>query len=363
MQKVLILTTSFGGGHKSVAAALKRDLEENHNLEVKIIDLYEVSIPRLNLITAKGYVYMMKYTPKVYGLFYNQTKDLEKSNPFNMLFTRPSLGALRDLIEREKPDGLVAVYPTYAGMFYHLKKAGFSLPKSFVVITDFVAHIQWLYDDIDVYFVPSFEVKLFLLKKGIKGGRIEVSGIPIQREFDLKKSSKRDLILISAGLFGMTPSISEICKAVEEVVPNGFEILLLCGLDESLSKKAQSIFRRVKTIEGFLSYDQIAGLMGQSYVLISKAGGLTTSEALASETPMIIYKPLPGQEYYNALYLEKNEAGLVANSKEELKRLLTALFKERDLYEKLLENIRRIKKPNSASHVAKVIHDELQRRN
>ncbi|MCS7199169.1 MAG: hypothetical protein N2327_01800 [Caldimicrobium sp.] len=362
MSKIIILTTSFGGGHKSVARALKRALEQNFSVKTQIIDLYEVSTPTLNQITARGYVYMMKYTPKLYGFFYSQTQDLEKANPFNMLFTKPGLKELRDIIEKEEPQGLVAVYPTYGGMFYHLKREGFPLPKCFIVITDFVAHIQWLYDYIDVYFVPSLELKFYILKKGIICNKIEVSGIPIQPEFGERKRTERNLILISAGLYGMTPSIFEIGKVVEEIAPPDLDIILLCGVEEKLYKKAQKVFKRVKPVAGILSQDYLADLMGRAYVLISKAGGLTTSEALASETPMIIYKPLPGQEYFNALYLEKNEAGLVAHNAQELKNLLNALLYQRDLRDKLVENIRRIKKPNSAIHVAKVIHDELQRR-
>ncbi|MCX8040876.1 MAG: hypothetical protein N3A56_00100 [Thermodesulfobacteriaceae bacterium] len=359
--KVLILTTSFGGGHNSVAKAIRRSLEEHFNINAKIINLYEVYNSFLNRLTSKGYVYMMKYFPHLYGFFYNKTHNLEKANSLNMLIIKPGLNTLKELLKKEDPAGVVAVYPTYGGMFYYLKKRGFSIPKTFVVITDFIAHVQWLYDYIDLYFVPTLEMKIHLYKKGIICKKVEVSGIPIQPEFDQFKSLERNLILISAGLYGMTPSIFEIGKVVEETTPEGLEIILLCGEDRRLYQKAKEVFKRIKPLSGILSQTQIAELIGKSYLLISKAGGLTTSEALASETPMIVYKPLPGQEYFNALYLEKNEAGLVANNKEELKRLIKVIFEKRELREKLIQNIKRIKKPNSAYQVAKGIYDELQR--
>ena len=358
--KILILTSSFGGGHNSVARALKRSLEENFSAKVRLEDPYHLLNPRLNALNARFYVYMMKYFPKLYGLFYNSTYDLEKDSLLVRLLSLPGLKGLKELLEEEKPEGVVAVYPTYAGMLRILKEKGFVVPKSFVVITDFVAHVQWLHDSMDAYFVPSHEVEFHLHRKGVSCNRIEVTGIPINPEFDKYRQEERDLLLISAGMFGMTPSVEEICQVVEDLLPKNLEAMVLCGSDDRLYRRVSQRFKKIQAVRGILSHEEMAKLMGRSFLLISKAGGITTSEALASETPMLIYKPLPGQEYYNALYLLKNEAGMVAYHRGELARVLGYFLKSQELRQRLKENIKRIKKPHSSLSVAKGIHDVLR---
>ncbi len=79
--------------------------------------------------------------------------------------------------------------------------------------------MQWLHDGVDVYFVPSREVEFHIHRKGVVCGRVEVTGISINPEFDMFREEKRDTLLISAGMFGMTPSVIEICEVVVEVVP------------------------------------------------------------------------------------------------------------------------------------------------
>lgn len=359
--KVLILTSSFGGGHNSVARALKRALEENFSIEAKVEDIYHLMSPGINRINSQLYVYTMKYLPRLYGLFYQSTYELDIDNPLLYLFSMPGLGKLKELLEMEKPDGVVAVYPTFAGMLRILRERGFPTPKSFVVITDFVAHSQWLHNYMDAYFLPSEEVELHLHRKGVSCPRIEVSGIPINPEFDLFRKEERNVILISAGMFGMTPSLLEVCQVVGENVPGELQVVLLCGTDSRLCRRVKERFSRIRAVEGIISTRDMAELMGSAILLISKAGGITTSEALASETPMIVYKPLPGQEYHNAIYLLKKEAGLIANGKEELSRVIRLFFSKEELRKKMLDNIKRIRKPHSALTVARGIHDVLQR--
>lgn len=344
-----------------MAKALKRAFEEHFSINVKVEDVYHLMNPQINRLNARLYVSMMKYLPKAYGLFYNLTYDREKDNAFNTLFSLPGLKKLEELLEEEKPEGVVAVYPTYAGMLKILKRRGFPVPKSFVVITDFVAHVQWFHDQMDVYFLPSKEVEFHLYRKGVLCQRVEVTGIPINPEFDLYRQEERDLILISAGMFGMTPSVEEICEVVQSLLPKNLQAVVLCGADGRLYNRLRGKFSRLELVQGVLSQEEMARLMGRSALLISKAGGITTSEALSAETPHLVYKPLPGQEYYNALYLLKNEAGMVAYTKEELARVLRLFLTREDLRHGLRENIRRLRKPHSALSVARGIDDVLRR--
>lgn len=353
--KALILTASFGGGHKSVASTLRRILETNFSCEVKVIDLYDLFSRRINYLVANGYIWIMKNLPSLYGLFYESTAYRNPENIFNRLFAVPGRRELKELIQSDSFSCIIITYPTYGSIVTNLKKWGHRVPPSFVVITDFMAHSQWLHQDIDGYFVPSDEMKWYLYRKGIVRTRIEVTGIPVQPEFDQYRTEERSEIVVSAGVFGMTPSVFEICEVLRDFQGRDITVHLLCGKDEKLFKKLRKNFPTFKITPGLLSHEEIAQIFGRAIVLISKAGGLTTSEALASETPMIIYKPLPGQEYYNALYLSKNEAGLIAENPRELGNLLELLLTDNSVRAKLVENIKRIKKPYAGFEVARVI--------
>ncbi len=198
------------------------------------------------------------------------------------------------------------VYPTYGGMLSILKKRGFPVPESFVIITDFVVHVQWFHDGMDAYFVPSREVEFHIYRKGVVCGKVDVTGIPINPEFDNFREENRDTLPISACMSGMTPSVVEICQTVEETAPQNLRIVLICGTDKRLCQRVKKSFRRIQAVEGDLTYKEMARYMRRSILLISKADGITTSEALYAEMPLLIYKPLPGQKYYNILYLLKN---------------------------------------------------------
>lgn len=357
--KALILSASFGGGHKSVASTLKRIFESHYFIEAEVVDLYELFNRKINEFFTSAYVWMMRHCPRLYGLFYEVTARGNGYNIFNYLFSFPGKRELMRLLEKDSYSCIVVTYPTYGNVISRLRDEGFPVPPTFVVITDFMAHSQWFHRDVACYFVPSEEMRWYLYRRGLTRTRIKVTGIPIQPEFDLFRAEDRSEIVVSAGVFGMTPSIMEICEVLKSFEGRGINIHLLCGKDEKLYKKMKERFPTFKITPGMLSQSEMAKIFGGALVLISKAGGLTTSEALASETPMIIYKPLPGQEYYNALYLSKNEAGLIAENPEELKNLLELILTDKSVRKRLLENIQRIKKPQAGFEVGKIIREYL----
>ncbi|MFN3813782.1 MAG: glycosyltransferase [Aquificaceae bacterium] len=105
----------------------------------------------------------------------------------------------------------------------------------------------------------------------------------------------------------------------------------------------------------------IAELMSISRILITKSGGITTSEGLAKGVPMVFYKPVQGQEWHNADYVSRHGAGVVVKRGRELKNILNALLMDKGLYETVRERAKKIAQPYAAKHVARHISDVLQR--
>jgi len=95
--------------------------------------------------------------------------------------------------------------------------------------------------------------------------------------------------------------------------------------------------------------------MAMSDLMISKAGGVTSTEALAAELPMVLINPIPGQEEENAAFLQAVGAATVAPRPADLRLLITDLLDHPARLERLREGARRIKRPDAAAHAAAVI--------
>lgn len=362
--EILIFSASYGGGHRRVSHAVEMAISDlDKGIKTQVIDLFEVISPVVNKFNAYTYVTTMRKAPWLYGWVYELSYDLSLNNFLNRMASKIGLVKLEGLLKDLSPKATLSTYPTYGGMLSELKKKGIVNLISTVVITDFVAHSQWIHSRVDQYFVPSDEVKYHLIKKGILPEMIQITGIPISRDFllpvdrteVLKEYGLRDnvpVILVMAGIFGMTRGVIEICEAIKEVAMD-VQTVVLCGNDKKLFRKLTDTFSDKGIIKPIFGQVEVHKLMDIASFLISKSGGITVSEALAKEIPMLIYKPLPGQEYHNAVFLSKTGAGIIAKNKGELKNILKFLLADKGCLNQMKEAIRLIKKPEAAMDVAK----------
>jgi processive 1,2-diacylglycerol beta-glucosyltransferase len=242
---VLILSASYGGGHRSVSYAVADAIKYiSPEIRVSVVDFYEILSPLFNRIIATTYVKIMKYIPSLYGLAYQLTYDLSADSIFNRILSKFGHEKFLEMLGVIKPKLILSSYPTYAGIISHLRKEKKADGISCIIITDFVAHSQWIYPDVDQYFVPSHEVKFHLIKKGIQSERIKVTGIPVHPRFlsEVDKGEvfrsdglRKDvpILLVMAGIFGVTRGVREICEVIWDI-PIDVQAVILCGEDKDL---------------------------------------------------------------------------------------------------------------------------------
>jgi processive 1,2-diacylglycerol beta-glucosyltransferase len=188
------------------------------------------------------------------------------------------------------------------------------------VITDFEAHALWMDSCVDLYCVAAEETKARLVARGAKAENIVATGIPIAAKFLSKPDGKavrkqyglRDdlrVLLVLSGGFGMGP-VAKILAELDKV-PNEFQTVVVTGRNEELRRDLAAEDRKHPThILGFAS--NMHELMEISDLVITKPGGLTSSEALAMGKPLFILNPIPGQEAANSDFLlERGAAGKV----------------------------------------------------
>ena len=271
---------------------------------------------------------------------------------------------MRKLCQKYQPDLLVFTHPFPCCAAAYLKAKGqIAIPLA-AVITDFSFHQMWLHPAVDSYFVANEETREELLRNGIAASRVYVTGIPIAAKFSESAVSTRaglpklPTILVMGGGFGL--------GALEETVSNllqaerQMKIIVLTGKNDSLLKKIMLLRDDTYHQLSAIGYtERVHEIMAAATLLITKPGGLTCSEALAMQLPMLLLKPLPGQEEENANYLTQQGVALRLSDLSVLASITDSLLAEQEILQLMRRRARAIGKAAAAGTVTSILTDEL----
>lgn len=364
--KILILYASYGDGHVQVSKALQQSFFDKGIHNVLMIDLYANAHPLMDTITRFAYLISCSFCPQLYGWSYYLTQNMHfDRNPAKLLNTF-GIGALKEIIRLEKPDAVINTFPMQT-MPEIRKQTGLNIPI-FTVLTDFVLHNRWIDQDVDQYFVANEELKRAIINKGIPAERIKVKGIPLRKAFcqPCDKSQiflrygldpAKKIVLIMAGAYGVMQSLKKICRALLHL--EGIQILIVCGKNQSLKQKVEASFAQKPNIQIFGFIEHVQELMAVSSCMVTKAGGITLSEALSLQLPVVIFRPLPGQEKENAFFLAKKGAAMIAYQTEELvKKVESVLYKSENV-SRMKQAIQELNKKNASETIVSDILKEL----
>lgn len=324
-EKILILSGELGDGHKQAAHALLEasDIHLNH-AEVQVIDFMELVSPHLHNVSKYLYLQSVKKFPSVYGFLYQKTKRPNTLSQMLKKFKVFGINRLLRLLDTYQPTVVVSTFPAAAAAMSMLKSSGMTPVPIVTIITDHTDHSYWLYANTNQYIVGSNHVRQALNRLHIKDSQITVTGIPIRSSFcqtynlvSLREkyglSFAKPTILLMGGGCGMFGQ-GLIDLLMRDVLEQSMQFIIICGHNEKLKVHLQEMLKSSKhtiILKGYVN--QVHEFMALSDLLITKPGGLTTSEAIASELPMLLYRPLPGQEQDNAKFLL--EAGVAVEAK------------------------------------------------
>lgn len=370
--KVLIFYAKYGGGHLSAARSIESCINENFkNIDVELIDFMEYASKEFNKITTRAYSEMAKKAPKTWGHLYWESQKgplAHISTTSNKILSIK----LKKLITEKGPDLIISTHPFSSQICGFLKKHNKINCKIATVITDFASHDQWLvYNNyIDYFFVACNEMENELYEKGITKNKVFVTGIPISNRFlfnydkktlfkDFNLSpNKKTILFFGGGEFGLGKERTvAILKAFLEKVPD-YQIVAAAGKNEKMKEAFENLVQechaqdRVRVL-GFT--DKVPELMHIASIVVSKPGGLTTTETLACELPMIVINPIPGQEEENAEFLEQKGAGVWIRAKDSPDEILISLFKDNEKLEDMKKNAKLLAKKNSTKEICELI--------
>ena len=343
--RVLVFSATFGAGHVRAAEALIESIRQiNPYAEVKHLDCWAILGKQINIVLTDFYIGMIKRTPKLWGKLYYGTAEISPDSILQRFLNNTGHRKYLKYINSFKPDFIICTYPTVAGVLAQLRLKKILEIPLVVVVTDYAVHNQWIHPGVDLYIVACSDIYDGFVARGIEPDRIKVTGIPVSPKFECNLNRleiteslgllpDRPTCLIMGGAYGVLSELKELCKTLADTsVPS--QTIVVCGQDKNLYESLDDVIENARNpMLRFGFVRNVDELMSAADIVITKAGGLTVSEALTKRLSIIIYKPIPGQEQENASYLEKIGAGITADTREELEKVLLSLMEHPEYME------------------------------
>lgn len=356
MRKILILTTATGEGHNQAAKSLKEILKTEYD-EVDIFDFLEKS-KTVNDFVVGGYELSAKIFPYIYGFCY-AISDFKAVNRGFEVFLREPIKKTVEYINNFKPDVIACTHPLAVCILGALTRKGIIDTPTVSIITDFKPHYTYYSDQINAYITGSEYTKQELIKFGVQKENIYPVGIPVGQAFyarnSLDKTNDEFNILVMGGSMGL----SGISKVLKHLVQNknNIKITLICGKNTELKKSLDLEYKDTPNLEILGYTTKVSELMDSMDLIITKPGGLTTTESIHKALPMIIPFVIPGQETDNSKLLVKENAAIRVKDLSTLNGIIDDLIQNPQKLKALKNNMKRLSEKYSIQNTIKIFDD------
>ncbi len=351
----------------AAASALRAELaREDPAFESAVVDSYKYAASVVSRVVSDGYLGMVKTIPQMYRFLYNRAERATEVGPFRTWIHQFTAANLRGLMQEMKPDVVICTHAFPCGVMAEYKKQFSDAAPVVGVVTDFAVHSFWMHDNIERYAVATPEMRATMIERGIQPGRIVVSGIPISPAFGKLPADVEDLrarldlprdhnvVLMMGGGLGIGP-LSTVMQALNMLDVPMCAVVIVGRSSRSAERvleAAHDVYYPVRVL-GFVG--NVDDYMHAADVLVTKPGGLTSAEALAAQVPMVLFKPLPGQEERNTRYLVERHAALRVKRANDLPRTIAGLLQSEDARNGMRAAMSALAKPYAAKEVAGVI--------
>ena len=372
MRKILIFYASYGGGHLSAANSIKQCIDDNFkDCETKLVDCMEYVNRPVNKITTTAYKELAKKFPWAWGEVYSHSQKgplAHISSASNNLLAKKLLKLLKEY----QPDIVISTHPFGSQMVSYLKRKALVDCKLATIMTDFAPHDQWLVgkDYVDYYFVSHEKMRQELINSNVADNTVFATGIPLSNRFlmhfdkdEIMKSmglnpDKRVILFFGGGEFGLgRDKTVKILNSFITHVKN-HQIVAIAGKNEKMKVAFDKLVAETNS-ESFvkvLAYTkQVPELMSISDLVVTKPGGLTTTESLASGLPIVAINPIPGQEEENAKFLEDEGVAIWLKKNDDYDKIIADLLSDEDKLHQMKVNTKLLAKKNSTRDICDII--------
>ena len=375
--RILILYASAGAGHKQTACALKRVAEETGKVTAHDVDILDYTPAYFKKFYVGSYLEIVKRIPEFWGYLYDRSYKYRKptlTTRLHHVIGNLHLGPLLKHVKNFKPDALVFTHFLGWEALGSLKSLKlFNIPF-YCVVTDFAIHSLWINRHVSKYYVATEGEKRVLLHHGIPERSILLTGIPVNPEFskpfnktalrkELKLRTDLPTVLMISGRYnlqGYEHLLSSFGKVKQRL-----QIVVLAGKDKVLEHKLGQIAKKElkhMTVKILGMVNNMHDLMACSDIVISKPGGLTTSEVLARKTLMAVIDPIPGQEQRNSDYLLESGVAIRIHDMENGGQKIADLLSSKRRLAIMRKHLEYVSRPHAAYEIIGDISKQLKRK-
>ena len=371
--KVLILSCNTGGGHNSAAKAIKEIFDEKNHI-CDIMDVLAFGGQKASDLVCDTYIEMVKKTPHLFGSIYKMGNKVGQFNKDNgklrspvYLVNKLYADALEDFIKQNNYDAVICVHIFAAEAMTNLKKHKRITIPFFFVATDYYCCPMLEETKPDKIFIAHKESTFTFIAHGIEKELLLPTGIPVSKKFLEKKNKsevrkqfdltdKNHVYLLMSGSMGF----GDLIDTTKYLFANGDEdtrVIAITGHNEKLYDTFKEEFKNEKRLLLVGFTDKVADYIDASDVLLTKPGGLSSSEALAKGIAIVHTAPIPGCETENAQFFTEHHLSLCAKEAEDSGRLAVALMNDSFLREQMLEAQKHYKCNNSAKEIVEFVEN------
>ena len=379
---ILLFYASYGSGHLSAATAIEQYIRENYpDAKTLKIDCVEYINKSINKISTSAYKSIILKTPVLWGQVYKLLKN-DTILDITQFSNRFMAKKIFTLFEDFEPDLVISCHPLGGQITSFLKSHKKTNCKLATVMTDFASHKQWLIgkDYTDYFFVSNIEMKTSLISEGIYPNKIYVSGIPISPNFyknydkeNIYKSlniakNKKNIIFFGGGSLGLSSSsnIQAILTSLLQATDESHQIIIISGKNQKLYNDFQKTINntyhksQIKLID-FTT--ELPELLPITSFVRTKPGGLTITECISTNVPIILINPIPGQEKENAQYIADNKMGIWIKATKPTSEYFQEIFNDTKLIKEIKENQKKYSHINSTKNICDILINENKSEN
>ena len=366
--RVLLLSASSGAGHLRAAQALEQAFSARGDCIVEHMDAMKYASKLFQSLYHKTYISLANRAPELLGVLYDRTDQPWNDPRPRLAMDRLNVQPMIRMLKRVQPDLCIATHFLPGEILAWLIAKKKLRARNAIVVTDYDVHALWLCQTVDRYYVALSESAEYMVAIGVPREKLRITGIPVDPLFAkpvdrnaVRKHLGLDpiapVVLVAAGGEGVGP-IEQLVRGLLEL-RRPWQIVAIAGKSETMRKRLEALSRQAGSLTGgalrlcpvgfTTEMDQY---MAAANLLVGKAGGLTTSEALARALPMVLIEPIPGQEERNADHLLEAGAAIRCNNLPVAAWKVATLLDDPARLKQMQEAARRMARPSAAVDIA-----------
>ncbi len=362
---LLILHATAGAGHTRAAQAVSAALSQGPYPDHQVLDALDCTSVFFRRMYVKAYIELVQRAPEVWGALYERYDVVKpaqsKTNRARLAFDKVNSRSFGQMLIQAEAQAILCTHFLPLELLSDLKSRGKISTPVHAVITDVSPHAFWVYPHIDHYHVASELGARELQRKGVAAERISVTGIPVDPAFAQHRPAaqaraalglpERPTALLMSGGFGVGPLQAMLESFGDQ--DNGLGLVVVAGRNAELEAECRTLAARMGvpvTVLGFVN--NIHEWMDAVDLVVTKPGGLSTTESLAKGKPMALVTPIPGQEQRNSDYLLEEGAAVRLHDVGDAAWQLQRWLADTPRMSRLRDNALRIARPFAAQDIA-----------